>query len=57
MAKDKKKGLYPDSDTEATFKKMQDKIDEPECFGKHNSGENDQCWQCWYHPNCKAKSK
>ena len=42
--------------TKATFAKMQKKIDKPGCFGKHGSIE-DECWQCWYHPDCKLKTK
>ena len=60
MAK-KKAVKEMDADTRATFDKMQKKIDEPECFGKYNPisdsnpDGNDQCWQCWYHPDCKKK--
>ncbi len=42
--------------TKATFVKMQKKIDKPKCYGNHGSVE-DQCWQCWYHPDCKLKPK
>ena len=51
--KDKKKGLYPDEITEATFKKMHEKVEKPGCFSGYGLEDINKCASCWYHPECK----
>ena len=54
-----KKDLYPDIETENTFKNEQGKRERPECFGNHGNPAKTagRCSRCWFRPECKATPK
>lgn len=52
-----KNAVYPDKDTEKTFKAEQEKREKPDCFGEYGKPGFQACRRCWFHPECKVYDK